>query len=234
MTLDRICGIAVPAYFDPGPLWNRMERASPTAGMAVINPLNGPGAAREPRYAAQVKSSQSAGLTVLGYVHTAYGARPGGAVRADVDAYCLWYGVDGVFFDEASTERSYASSYYAALCDYVRSHKGKALTVLNPGTQTDEGYMAIADIVVTFEGSYGAYVDANPAPGWVGDYPPRRFWHLVYAARGVRKMQRAVRLSEKRGAGWVYVTPSGLPNPWDSLPPDSYWDRELSAVGAAR
>ena len=233
MTPERTRGIAVPSYFGPGPLWARMERARPGVGMAIINPSNGPGAARDSRYAAQVKNSQSAGLTVLGYVHTAYGARRASAVRADVDAYCLWYGVDGVFFDEASTERSYASSYYAALYDHVQAHNGKALTILNPGRQTAECYMAVADVIVTFEGSYGAYVGAYPTPSWVGAYPPRRFWHLVYAAQGVRKMQKAVRLSEKRGAGWVYVTPYDLPNPWASLPPEPYWSRQLSAVEAA-
>ncbi len=234
MISERTRGIAVPSYFDPGPLWTQMERAYPKVAMTIINPASGPGVVRDAGYADQVKNSQRAGLAVLGYVHTGYGARIASAAKADVDAYYLWYGVDGIFFDEASTERSCASSYYAALYDHVRAQNGKALTVLNPGTQTDECYMAVADTIVTFEGSYGTYVGRYPIPGWVEDYPANRFWHLVYAAPGVRQMQRAVRISEKRGAGWVYVTPYDLPNPWKSLPPGPYWSKELSAVGAAR
>ncbi len=233
MIPERTRGIAVPSYFGPGPLWTRMEQACPGVGMAIINPASGPGFARDPGYADQVKNSQSAGLTVLGYVHTGYSTRVASAVRADVDAYYLWYGVDGIFFDEASTERSYASSYYAALYDHVQAKIGKALTVLNPGTQTHECYMAVADTIVTFEGPYSTYAGRYPIPSWVGDYPAKRFWHLVYAAPGVRRMEKAVRLSVKRGAGWVYVTPYDLPNPWNSLPPGPYWRNELSAVEAA-
>jgi hypothetical protein len=43
-------------------------------------------------------------------------------------------------------------------------------------------------------------------------------------------MPNAVVLSQSRGAGWVYVTPDGLPNPWDTLPSGSYWTNELAYV----
>ena len=222
--------IAIPSYFDPGPLWTKMEQACPAVGIAIINPSNGPGGARDSGYADQVNNSQAAGLTVLGYVPTGYGTRDVSVVKTDVDDYYLRYGVDGIFFDEASIDCSHASSYYADLYHHVKAKGGKALTVLNPGTQTNECYMTVADTIVTFEGSYSTYSGTYAVPGWVNDYPPKRFWHLVYAAPSVREMEKAVRLSERRGAGWVYVTPNGLPNPWSSLPPSSYWGKELSAV----
>ena len=38
-------------------------------------------------------------------------------------------------------------------------------------------------------------------------------------------------LSRQRNAGYVYVTPDDLPNPWDTLPSGSYWTHELSLAG---
>jgi hypothetical protein len=43
-------------------------------------------------------------------------------------------------------------------------------------------------------------------------------------------MQTAVSLSKQRSAGWIYVTPDDLPNPWDTLPLDPYWSAELAAA----
>ncbi len=35
--------MAVPAYFAPGPEWQRVIAAAPTVGMVIINPGSGPG-----------------------------------------------------------------------------------------------------------------------------------------------------------------------------------------------
>jgi hypothetical protein len=43
-------------------------------------------------------------------------------------------------------------------------------------------------------------------------------------------MQRAITLSKQRNAGWVYVTNDVLPNPWDTLPADPYWTKELDRI----
>ena len=64
-------------------------------------------------------------------------------------------GVDGIFFDQASTDCSHARSYYKDLYSYVNGKDGRV--VLNPGTQTNECYMAVADIVVNFEDTYANY-----------------------------------------------------------------------------
>jgi len=45
-------------------------------------------------------------------------------------------------------------------------------------------------------------------------------------------MRTIVQLSKERRAGWVYVTPDNLPNPWDTLPTGSYWSGELAAATA--
>lgn len=223
--------MAVPSYFYPGAKWTQMEEAVPKVGVAIINPNSGPGASLDQAYADQVKKSQAAGLTVLGYVHTSYGSRDAATVKAEVDKYYSWYGVDGIFFDEVSTDCSMATSYYADLQAYVKAKTAPSMVIINPGTQTNECYMSVADIVVNFEGSYKSYVSNYSAPSWVSNYAPDRFWHLVYSASSTRALDRAMSLSKSRGAGWVYVTPDELPNPWDTLPTGSYWSQELSALG---
>jgi len=223
--------VAVPAYFDPGPGWARLDRADPTGGLVVMNPDNGPGAARQADYVAAVRAAEAAGITVVGYVYTSYGRRSPGAVEADVDAYYRWYGVDGIFFDEASTACA-DEPYYATLRGYVQAEGGTAMTILNPGTATSQCYMAAADVLLTFEGSYRQYVRSYSAPAWVAQYPPDRFWQIVYGAGSAVELARAVALSRERGAGYLYVTPERLPNPYRGLPRAGYWKDELVAVGA--
>ncbi len=220
--------MAVPAYFHPSK-WARLKRAGSPLGLAVMNPNNGPGAAVDPQYQSAVRSAQAAGITVVGYVYTSYAARGLSAVEADVNAYYRWYGVDGIFFDEASTNCADAA-YYAKLNSFVKAKGGAARTILNPGTQTNECFVADADILLTFEGSDADYVSSYSAPRWVARYPPEHFWHIIYGASTPGAMTRAVHLSKRRGAGFVYVTPSTLPNPYDTLPSDPYWSEELDTI----
>ncbi len=229
-TANHTQKIAIPSYFYPGSLWTQMEQAVPTVSTAIINPASGPGPNQNPDYVNQVQKSQAAGLSVLGYVHTSYGARSIEAVKTEINNHYEWYGVNGIFLDEASTDCSLASSYYNELYNHIKAKGGSAVVVLNPGTQTNECYTNVSDVLLTFEGTYNTYSSRYSAPSWVSRYPPSRFWHLVYSTSNTRAMERAVSLSKQRGAGWVYVTPDNLPNPWDTLPSGSYWSKELSAV----
>ncbi|MGI8856672.1 MAG: hypothetical protein ACR2JW_13060, partial [Thermomicrobiales bacterium] len=61
------------------------------------------------------------------------------------------------------------------------------------------------------------------APRWMRRYPPERFCHLVHAVPTEKALRRTLSLSKRRRAGWCYVTPATLPNPWATLPPDPYW-----------
>ena len=177
-----------------------------------------------------VHAAQAAGITVVGYVGTDWGARSLSAVEAEVNAYYSWYGVDGVFFDQASTSCAY-SPYYGMLNAFVKAKGGIARTILNPGTQTSQCYVSAADILVTFEGSYTQYVRSHSAPGWEASYAPSHFWHIIYDAPTTSAAAQAVQLSRQRGAGYVYVTPDTLPNPYDMLPTGSYWSSELANIG---
>ncbi len=239
---NHIQTIAVPSYFYPGSLWTQLEDAAPSVGLAIINPDSGPSGAVNPDYAAQVVHSQTAGLTVIGYIHTSYGARSLAEVEAEIDAYYTFYpSLDGIFLDEVSTDCALVlpppagNGYYSQLHAHIKAKGGKALTVINPGTQTDECYVTASDIIVNFESTYADYTDPSYAqPDWVNAYNPSRFWHLVYDTATVAQMRTALALSKARHAGWVYVTPDLKTgpwiNPWDSLPDVPYWVAELNGV----
>ena len=127
--------------------------------------------------------------------------------------------------------------YYRALSAYVKDDKhdrpGRPLVVINPGARTQEPYIELADIIVNFEGFYATYTAWQlPADAWERRYPAERFWHLAHTTPTEADMRNAVRLSKQRHAGWVYVTPDVMNNPWDTLPPDPYWRAELAAVAA--
>jgi len=225
--------MAVPAFFSPGQLWSQIDSAAPTLQLVVMNPATGPGTAYEQAYGSVVRAAQKRGIAVVGYVDTDYGARDLSAVESDVDRYYTWYHVNGIFLDRASTDCALAIapvSYYARLNAYVKAKGGAARTILNPGSQTKECFVGDADILLTFEGSDTQYIDSYSAPSWVAKYSPSHFWHVIYGASNTSAMKRAIQLSKERGAGAVYVTPHGLPNPYHTLPTGHYWNSELGEL----
>lgn len=219
--------IAIPSYFYPGALWTRLENSVPVPRVALINPNSGPGASQDANYAAEVVRARAKGIRVLGYVYTSYGARASATVQADVNKYYTWYGVDGIFFDEASTNCA-ITPYYQTLYNFVKAKGGLARVFINPGTNSPECYINVADVIVNFESSYSAYISWQPS-SWVFKYPANRFWQLVYATPSAN-LSNAIALSKNRNAGFIYVTPDVMSNPWDTLPPSTYWTTELNLV----
>ncbi len=219
--------IAIPSYFEPGPLWDQLINAAPTVGLAIINPSDGPGSAREAAYLTTVQQAQAQDIIVLGYVATGYSRRSATIVKQEIQRYFAWYGVNGIFLDEASTS-CLRQPYYLDLYRFIKKLRPGARVVINPGTNTAECYMKAADIIVNFEDDYSAYESWMPST-WVYKYPAVRFWHLVIGA-DQSQMVQAVQFSKARNAGWVYITLDNLPNPWDSLPGEPYWTEEINQV----
>ncbi len=214
----------IPAYVPPH------ELAALAAGarrprMVVVNPDSGPGAGEGRAYGEAVRTLQAAGIRVLGYVPTTYGARPLADVLADVRRYLAWYRVDGVFFDEASSDAALLP-YYRALSRQARGGADRSV-VLNPGVPPAAGYFDLADVVVTFEGPYAGYGAAMAAtPEWLARMRPDRVAHLIYGATRAEALDAAT----DAAAGYVYVTSGAMPNPWRSLP--TYLDAEEEAPTA--
>jgi len=227
--------LAIPSYVYPctgtsGCYWDQLNNGAPTVGLAIINPNSGPGASKDQNYADQTVRTQAQGILVTGYVHTSYGARAAAIVKSEVDLFYTWYGVDGIFFDEVNNVCT-TQAYYQDLYNYVKSKSPtKNKVVLNPGTNVPECYITAGDILLTFESTYSSYLSFQP-DAWVNNYPANRFWHLIYGTTQAN-MPNAIQLSKNRRAGWVYVTPDGLPNPWDTLPTGTYWTDELVRAGS--
>lgn len=206
-------GSLVPAYVDPEAL-ARIAAAAEPPRLLVLNPASGPGAQPQPAYWRVVAAAQAAGTRVLGYVPTAYGARPAAAVEADARRYAAWYEADGVFLDETAHDDA-RLPYYAALVRRLRDG-GAAPVVLNPGTVPARGYFAVADVVVTFEGPAADYRRRLARmPAWIHEIPPQRMAHLLYAASGEEALAA---LRAPSGAGYVYATPGTPPDPWRTVP----------------
>jgi hypothetical protein len=214
----------VPAYLHPRALI-ALASSPRLPRLLVVNPASGPGAEPNPPYREAVGAAQQAGARVLGYVHTGWGARDAGAVRADIDRYAAWYGTDGVFLDEAAHDAAFIP-YYRSLAAYARRGRAR-LVALNPGVVPARAYFGFADVVVTFEGAYPEYADRLAVmPGWLEQLPPERVAHLVYGAT----REEAIALARTRDrSARLYVTSGTLPDPWSRLP--EFLDAELAAFG---
>ncbi|MGI5350292.1 spherulation-specific family 4 protein [Streptomyces sp. CA-250714] len=245
--------VSVPAYFAPGPSWDRLVKGGKAVGMAVANPASGPGTGPDEEYLASLRKADSAGVDIIGYVPTGYFGTTGlktrgGAtdpaawmrqIKADIDRWYEMYGsagLDGIFFDEGLSkcgpDNSYVD-YYAELKKYVEDNHGtEAVVVDNPGTGAEECYTRAADTLVTFEGSENSYRQHRPE-AWEAKASSERIWHLVYDVPDTARMKEVVALSAERNADHVYVTNDTTTdqNPWDTLPPAAYWESELGQTG---
>jgi hypothetical protein len=230
--------IAIPMYMDPGASpadWSQETSAAPTVALLVANPNSGPGTAEQTEYTQAIGTAHTALQSVVGYVHTSYGARAIAQVEADVDAWYSFYpSIDGIFYDEVSSDATTIPGYYEPIFGYVKAKPaGPRNVVINPGTIVDQTFMQVADIVVTFEDTYAHYTDGSypPNPAWMAGYPRWRFWHLVLSATTASDMQNAVTIARGRNVGYVYVTDQPPATAYSQLV-TGYWHAELSAVQA--
>jgi hypothetical protein len=176
-------------------------------------------------YSNVVDRAKRKGIKIIGYVDTNYGGCDIERIEQEISFYKNWYKVDGIFLDQVSCEIS-KTNYYREIQGFIKSRPG-LLTVLNPGTFPDESLMNIGDIICVYDGSANDYIIRN-IPEWIFNYPPSRFWHIIYAATTVEEMRRVLKKSYTLNAGHIYITDENTPNPFCSLP--SYWDSETIEV----
>jgi hypothetical protein len=222
--------VVIPSYAYPLPttFWDGGISAANPVQFMIADPASGPGKTKDANYVAVIARAEAARIRVMGYVDTAYGKRSAKSVQADIAAWKTLYGVTDIFFDETASSANLLP-YYQGIADAVHATAG-AITMFNPGTNVDEGYMKMADILNIFEGSESEYAAFTPA-SWVSDYPSSRFSNLIYAVPDAASMTAVLGQSVARGAGYVYITSDKLPNPWDVLPP--YWTAETALISQA-
>ncbi|KAL2651027.1 hypothetical protein R1flu_019155 [Riccia fluitans] len=215
--------------------------------IVVINPASGPGSAANSDYQNLVNAirvKQATGdtyiSTILGYVATTYSAKSLATAKAEIDNYNTFYKVDGIFFDEASTDCA-TTGYYSNLVQYVqdntKSPSAQDSTFLNWGTNGPECFLnasspSPADTFVTFESSYTAYQSYAPL-SYMTKYARDRWYHIVYNVAQSNLISTLTKSKSTR-AGYVYVTNDVLPNPYDTAPSPytTYWQAEVNKVAS--
>jgi len=155
---------------------------------------------------------KNAGIEMVGYVYTSYGSRDVAAVKADIDMYVNKYPlVTGIFLDEASAEAS-KLPVYTQIYNHIMSKPGYVHSILNPGTQPDEGYMAISSNIMILE-NYATSVASIKYSNWVKCAPTSaqkagykyKFSGIVHSA-SASSQASYLRSMANMGIGLVYVT----------------------------
>ncbi|GII24054.1 spherulation-specific family 4 protein [Planosporangium mesophilum] len=211
--------LVVPAYFHPAVRpadWERLAALAPQVRLVVLNVASGAGERPDPAFLPALAGLRDAGVTVAGYVDTDYGRRPLGAALRDLERYQDWYGVGGVFFDRVCTGAEHVDRY-RAFAGSARRH-GAGVVAFNHGAQPVEAYAEHADLLGTFEGPWGTYLDAA-VPHWVRATTSAKFFHLVHSVPHTH-LGDALVLARKRNAGGAYATNRSGESRWDRLPGD--------------
>ncbi len=223
----------VPLYIwpdtaNPNGAWRQVANAASLAPVtAVINPNSGPVLPVPQAFLDGIRVLQAAGVRVLGYVPTGFGARAESAIHADMDAYLRQYGVDGIFLDEVETTNP---ARFSRLC----SHAGAGFIVLNPGAAFPNAYLSgFCPAAVVFENTEQAW-QTHRLSAENATLAPAALIALVHS--GVPDpAAMAADLDHARalGVAGVFVTdrPFG-PNTWNTLP--SYFSQEAARIGTMR
>ncbi|WP_061962087.1 spherulation-specific family 4 protein [Demequina flava] len=209
--------LAVPAYFHPAThpvAWRELLEIAPMLRFVIVNIHNGPGTAPDPGYPAVIRALHAASVRTVGYVDTDYGLRATDDVAADVRAYQSWYGLRGVFFDQVATGLNTLDHY--AQCVVSARSLGARFVVLNPGTEPHPGYLDLANVTVTFEGSWSEYEHLCSSE-WMSRFDESRICHLVHSMPTERIADRYT-LASRSHVGSVFFTDGSGTNPWDHIP----------------
>lgn len=248
--------VAVASYIPPSDAaaWGQLTSTGEELDFVVANVANGPDTAVDPAWKSVIDAAAANGTKVLGYVDSGYfgfssdqrktvlGETDATSwlvqAQQDVNRWYEFYGssIDGIFVDDGLNlcgpvpgDNTWAD-LYNQLDDYIHSFYPGALTVLNPGIAVPECYEDTGDILVTFEGPVNEYLDPSPeraTPQWQLDNDPNKFWQIVYGV-SEGQLPEVMDQSKINNSGYIYATPDGLPNPYDTVPQGSYWTTQLA------
>lgn len=221
--------ILIPLYSYPNwwdsknYVWNRLiqlKKRYPDAEItAIINPNNGHFQETNSDFEHGIKDLHDAKIKMVGYVYTSYAERSRDEVEKDIKAWQKYYqnlGIEGIFFDEVSTNRN-DLEYYTNLSNIARS-KGFETVILNPGITTDQSYIesGIANIVITYENPHDELL-SNPPSKYNTPSANTELSLLIYEMEndGVDDLTNFAR---KHKFSYIYYTEDGADgNPWDTV-----------------
>ncbi|MGW0375584.1 spherulation-specific family 4 protein, partial [Streptomyces coeruleorubidus] len=188
--------LLVPYYEHPSARpaeWEAIVAAAPRLYGVVLNPASGPGDRPDAAFAEVAGRLKGAGVRVLAYADTDYGRRAATDVVRDLTRHRDWYGTDGAFLDQVPAGPEQFEHYQRLAV--AAWGVGCGTLVLNHGTAPHPCYARIADVLVTFEGTWASYQALSPQP-WPGGGGVR-LCHLVY---GVPPGADPEGLARERGA----------------------------------
>jgi len=205
--------LLVPLYVYPGAAWDALIAvASKVKIIAIINPNSGPLTTVDATYSQYMTKLANAGITMVGYVHTLYGARDLALVRSEIDTYATKYPlVKGIFLDEAANDAANVA-YYTQVYNHIMSKTGYAHAILNPGVQPDQGYLPISTNIVIFE-NYASSLASSSYSNWVKCAPNAaqkagykyKFSAIIHTAT-LANTASYINTIHNQGMGLVYVT----------------------------
>jgi hypothetical protein len=216
--LEAQVDLLVPAYVHPladPDAWQRLVDLGPRLRAVIVNVHNGPGDQEDAAYPDVLKALAEAGIRRVGYVDTDYGRRPAEEIVADVETWLARYDIRGVFFDQTASGLDQLD-HYADITVAARA-RGADYVVLNPGTVPHPGYFDLANITITFEGSWRDYRRLTE-PGWVRALPHSRFAHLVHGVPDAEALRAAFRRVARHHVRTFFATTGKGDNPWGVVP----------------
>lgn len=114
--------------------------------LLIVNPSNGPGDAPDSIYQAMIGRVSAAGIPMLGYTWSHWGARPIADIAEDIRRYRAWYPqIKGYWIDEMAAEPGFESDY-----SFIKE-AANCFVGGNPGMPASS-YEGILDLLCIFEG----------------------------------------------------------------------------------
>lgn len=198
--------LMVPLYTYPGASWDLVAASGRTVPtVAIINPNSGPGNGPDSSYNTYMTKLNNAGVEMVGYVHTLYGARDINLVKSEINIYATQFPlVVGIFLDEAAATDAQLP-YYQQLYSYIMGMPGWKYDIINPGTIPTPGYLNAATQIVSFEDVHTKFA-ASATPSYASCNNKDKFAVITYGATS-SGMTSAVAAAKSKGYyGWFYIT----------------------------
>jgi len=197
----------------PGTAWDELiDAADEVEIIAIINPNSGPLSSVDSNYATYMTKFETAGIKMIGYVHTSFGTRAIADVQTDIDTWASTYPlITGIFLDEAASDSS-EISYYTQVYQYVMSKTGYDQSIMNPGVEPDPGYLSISTSIVIFE-NFGSDLPTTTfsstitcAPNESEKVGYKYKFSAIAHTTAVADMESYLSIMSNDGIGLVYVT----------------------------